>query len=66
MARQDLQHKYETLFNKICALRNTQIAYFTAGRSRQDLDKAKRLERELDNYLRAEIKERKTGQQLLF
>jgi|GEM_PF-2701648 len=62
---ESLQKKYEQLFTLTLKMRQKQKAFFQY-RAKQDLESAKRYERELDQLLKKEIELRKSGQLELF
>lgn len=64
-ARQDLEKKYEQLFNKVRQMRGRQKEYFK-WRASSDLQEARRFEREVDALIDQELKIQKSNQTELF
>lgn len=60
-----IQKKYEQIYILTLKMRQKQKAFFQY-RAKQDLEAAKRYERELDQLLKKEIEQRKSGQLELF
>lgn len=65
MDTEELQLKYNRLFKLVSAMRAKQIAWYT-HHVRSDLDYAKRYEREVDSFLKSELKKKESKQQELF
>jgi hypothetical protein len=60
-----MDQKFNNLINLIAKMRTYQKKYFTY-RIKQDLETAKRYEREVDKILRIEFEARKTKQNEIF
>lgn len=65
MTQDELQKRYDRLLDKARQVRGIQKEYFKY-RLGKDLDRARRLERELDQMLAEEVKIQKNNQQELF
>jgi hypothetical protein len=65
----DLESKYEKLLKAVQTTRDQQKKFFLGGRTEADLKQSKIYERELDEYVKRELKEladQKAGVQKLF
>lgn len=62
---EEIQKKYDRLFDKVRQMRGVQKEYFKY-RASSDLDKARRLERELDTMIKEEVELKKKQQTALF
>lgn len=65
MTIDDLQKKHERLLDKTRQMREFQKRWYSYH-IRTDLDKAKRLEREIDQFIAEEIKTQKSNQGEIF
>lgn len=65
MTQQEIQAKYDRLVDKVRQMRGAQKEYFKY-RAKQDLDRSKRLEREVDQMIQEEVQRQKSGQQEMF
>lgn len=65
MTYDDLKKKHELLLEKVRRMRALQIDYFKY-RASSDLDRAKRLEREVDYLVKVEVKEQRSQQNKMF
>lgn len=61
MTQEELQRKYDTLFEKVRRMRGHQKEYFKY-RTGKDLETAKRIERELDQLIKVELERRNSKQ----
>lgn len=65
MSQEDLQNKYDRLFLKVSNMRHFQKRWFKYN-VRDDLDKAKRLEREVDVLIVEDNNKKQSNAQELF
>ncbi len=65
MTQEELQQKYDLLFERVVKMREAQINYFRY-RTQSDLNTSKNLEREMDHYLKVEAAKKKSNQKELF
>lgn len=65
MNQEDIQIKYLHLLHRVEVMRDRQKMYFQ-GRAQADLQASKRLEREVDDFIKREKKEITSGQQKMF
>lgn len=65
MSTEDLQNKYDRLVDKVRRMRGWQKEWHKYH-VRSDLEKAKRLEREVDQLLTEEVNARKSKQREIF
>lgn len=65
MSHEDLQKKYDQLLDKVRQMRGAQKEYFKY-RAKVDLDRSKRLEREVDHLIDEAVKVKKSGQTEMF
>lgn len=65
MSNDELQQKYDRLFEKVRRMRGYQKEYFKY-RVKNDLETAKRFEREVDKIIDDEVKLKKSNQTELF
>ena len=65
MTIDQLQEKYDQLFDKVSKMRQAQKKYFQF-RAQADLTASKNYEREVDHLLACEDKRRKSGQTQMF
>lgn len=65
MTYEELQAKHDRLVNYVRRMRGHQKEWFRYH-TRDDLDRARKLEREVDKLIDAEVKEMKSGQRSLF
>lgn len=65
MTQQELQAKHDRLVDKVRQMRGAQKEYFKY-RAKADLDRSKRLEREVDQMIQEEVERQKSGQQEMF
>lgn len=65
MTLEELQQKYDRLVDKVRKMRGVQKEYFKY-RAKVDLDRARRLEREVDDLIGEEVKIQQSKQKELF
>lgn len=65
MSQEELQLKYDRLVDKVRQMRGAQKEYFKY-RAKVDLERSKRLEREVDQLITEEVNKIKSGQQEMF
>lgn len=65
MSQEELQKKYDQLFDRVRRMRGHQKEYFKY-RASSDLQLAKRFEREVDELIKKEIEQRKSNQKEIF
>ncbi len=65
MNMEDFQKKYEHLVDRVRVMRGCQREYFKY-RAKVDLERSKRLEREVDGLIEEEVKRQKSKQQEIF
>jgi hypothetical protein len=65
MSQEELQKKYDQLMEKVRRMRGHQKEYFRY-RASSDLQLAKRFEREVDEFIKKEIEQRKSNQKEFF
>lgn len=65
MSHEDLQRKYDQLLDKVRQMRGAQREYFKY-RAKVDLERSKKLEREVDQIVDEAVKLKKSGQKELF
>lgn len=65
MTQEELQKKYDRLFDKVRQMRGHQKEYFKY-RAGSDLDKAKRLEKDVDQMIKDELKVKESNQKEIF